>query len=747
MREGLAVAGRPGTLVAALAFSALAWAASTGTFLAAGQAVGVELSLAQAALLTSGVALVTIIPSGPGYVGTFELTVVAIAEGFGIPRDDAFALGLLVHLMILATTSIGGVIALLAVRRRRGSRGGRSRGGGRPAPATRADPGRLTMSDEFPHVFEPIRLRHKTLTSRITFGAHTANMAEGGLPGERHIGYYRERALGGAAMIVVEPVPVHRTAVLTRGNFRHDDDSIIPAFRRLTDACRAASPDIVMIHQLYHIGQHSDADNSFAPNWSPSGLPSYHDADGSHAVSAAEIEELIEGFVAAAGRAQASGFDGIEVFAGYNALVDQFWAPWSNRRTDEWGGSFENRMRFSSEILRRIRERCGEDFIVGLAISADPESEAYPSIAELAEIVAWHDERRLMDYVTCGTGSYFHFEAIIPTSLFDARLGEPFAAALKAVVRHALVQAESHIRTPAAAEAVLAAGHADMVSIVRGQIADPHLVAKARAGRADEVRPCISCNQLCWGRRSRDYWISCLINPSAGREWEWGGDRFEAASDPRRVLVVGGGPAGLEAARVAAERGHRVTLARARPGPGRPVPAGRPPAVARPDHGPDRVVRTAARDARRGGQARDDGHGRPGRRDGRRRGDRGDRVAAGARRGSSGRCRWSTGSPAWTGRTCSRSTTCSTARPSAGRRILVLDDVNDWRGLGTAVHLAETGHEVTIVDGGSRRRRRPLPQRGRRPVAPALRGGRRPVGDQHGRHRLARGRRDRRARR
>ena len=118
LREGLAVAGKPRTLVAALAFSAVAWAASTGTFLAAGQAVGVELSLAQAALLTSGVALVTIIPSGPGYVGTFELTVIGIAEGFGISRDDAFALGLLVHVMILATTSIGGVIAMLALRRR-----------------------------------------------------------------------------------------------------------------------------------------------------------------------------------------------------------------------------------------------------------------------------------------------------------------------------------------------------------------------------------------------------------------------------------------------------------------------------------------------------------------------------------------------------------------------------------------------------------------------------------------------------
>ncbi|MEA2612206.1 MAG: hypothetical protein QOI52_165 [Chloroflexota bacterium] len=412
----------------------------------------------------------------------------------------------------------------------------------------------------FPHVFEPVTLRHRTLTSRITFGAHTANMAEAGLPGDRHIGYYRERALGGAGMIVVEPVPVHRTAVLTRGNFRHDDDAIIPAFRRLTDACREANPDVVMIQQLYHVGQHGDADNSFAPNWSPSGLPSYHDADGSHAMTEAEIEEVIAGFVASARRALDAGFDGVEIFAAYHALIDQFWTPWSNRRTDAWGGSFERRMRFSGTVLEGIRLACGEDFIIGLAVSLDERSEPPLSVLELAEIVSWHDVRRAMDYVTCGTGSYFDFYPIIPVSLYEQQLGVPMAAELKRVVKHALVQAESHIRTPEAAEAVMAAGQADLVSIVRGQIADPHLVAKARADRAEDVRPCISCNQLCWGRRSRDYWISCLVNPSAGREFQWDGDRFTPAAKSRTVLVVGGGPAGLEAARVAAERGHRVTL-------------------------------------------------------------------------------------------------------------------------------------------------------------------------------------------
>jgi len=133
------------------------------------------------------------------------------------------------------------------------------------------------------------------------------------------------------------------------------------------------------------------------------------------------------------------------------------------------------------------------------------------------------------------------------------------------VVRHARVQAESHIRTPENADYVVASGQADMVSIVRGQIADPHLAAKARDGRPDDIRPCLSCNQMCWGRRFRDYWISCLINPSAGREFEWGGDRFTLAARPKRVLVVGGGVAGLEAARVAAERGHQVTLVEASP--------------------------------------------------------------------------------------------------------------------------------------------------------------------------------------
>ncbi|MCB1714616.1 MAG: FAD-dependent oxidoreductase [Candidatus Competibacteraceae bacterium] len=419
------------------------------------------------------------------------------------------------------------------------------------------------MSQRFPHLFSPLPLRHLQLKHRLNFGAHTANMAEDGLPGERHLGYYAERARGGAAMLVVEPMPVHRTAVLTRGNFRPQDDTVIPHFQRITEACHAYGA--IMIQQLYHAGQHGDWDNSFEPNWSPSGLPSYHDCDGSHAMSEAQIEELIDAFVQAARRAQAAGFDGIELFAAYHALIDQFWTPWSNRRTDCWGGSLANRCRFSAEIIRRIRRYVGEDFIIGLAVSVDPDIKVALSLEALCEIIAWHDQYELIDYVSCGTGSYFGFHKIIPTFPYPDKLGPPFAEALKQAVKHAKIQAESHIRTPENADYVIASGQADMVSIVRGQIADPQLANKAQHDRPEDIRPCISCNQMCWGRRHRDYWISCLVNPSAGREFDWGGDRFATTTKPRRILVVGAGPAGLEAARVAAERGHHVTLAEAAP--------------------------------------------------------------------------------------------------------------------------------------------------------------------------------------
>jgi 2,4-dienoyl-CoA reductase-like NADH-dependent reductase (Old Yellow Enzyme family) len=414
-----------------------------------------------------------------------------------------------------------------------------------------------------PRLLSPLSLRGHRLRNRVVFGAHTNNMAEGGLPLARQGAYWLERALGGAGMIVTEPVPAHRTGVLTRGNLAHDSDAIIPHFQAITAQVKAAGA--VIVQQIYHVGAHGDSDLSFEPHWSPSGGPSYHDSDGSHRMTVAEIAELIDAHAAAARRAQACGFQGVEVWAAYHSLIDQFWTPWSNNRTDDWGGSLENRTRFSRDLIARIRRDCGPDFIIGLAISYSPGYSVSLSADDLCDIIALHDATGDVDYVTCGYGSYLEFDGIIPAFTNGEKLTTPMTARLKAVVKHAVITSEAGIRTPENAETILSAGEADLVSIVRGQIADPHWAQKVTDGKADDIRGCISCNQMCWGRRSRDYWISCLVNPSVGREWEWGGDRFQPTDTPKSVLVVGAGPAGLEAARVAAECGHRVEIVEALP--------------------------------------------------------------------------------------------------------------------------------------------------------------------------------------
>jgi 2,4-dienoyl-CoA reductase-like NADH-dependent reductase (Old Yellow Enzyme family) len=361
------------------------------------------------------------------------------------------------------------------------------------------------------NIFQPIELRHRSLDNRIVFGAHTANMSELGLPGERHRGYYEERAIGGAAMIVVEPMPVHATAVLTRGNFRHCDDEVIPHFRKITEAVHQHGSTI--LQQLYHVGQHGDSDLSFMPHWGPSGLQSYHDSDGSHAMRESEIFEVIDCFTNAARRCQAAGFDGVDLFAAYNALLDQFWTPWSNKRDDRWGGSsnkrddrwggsLENRCRLSISIVNSIREACGEDFIIGMSISHSEETPYLMTLEQLQEVIALHDATGNLDYVSCGAGNYIDYDRLMATFVYGEKQGVPLAKALKSVVSHAKITAECHIRTPENADYTIASGDSDLVSIVRGQIADPHWVNKTRDNRHDDIRGCISCNQMCWGRRS-----------------------------------------------------------------------------------------------------------------------------------------------------------------------------------------------------------------------------------------------------
>ena len=351
-----------------------------------------------------------------------------------------------------------------------------------------------------------------------------------------------------------------------------------------------------------------------------------------------------------------------------------------------------------TEIVEGIRKACGPDFIVGMTVSG---AEPYPgglTMADKQEIFAWLDERGLADYFSCGTGSYINrFTAIVPGFHHATPLGTQDAAAIKQVVTHALVTAEARVKTPERAEAAIANGLCDLVSIVRGQIADPHLANKAREGRADDIRPCISCNQLCIGRRMRDYHISCLVNPSVGREHAWDGDSAPPAEKPRHVLVVGGGPAGLETARVAAARGHRVTLVEKAAALGGQFRL----AAAQPERDEIGELLGWYRSQLEKLQVRVElGT---------------EMTAAAIREFGADAVVLSTGSqPTRTGFQralphvdalpgVEQENVCSVndvlegaARP--GKRVLLLDDLNGWwPASGTALHLAEQGHDVTVV--------------------------------------------------
>jgi len=547
---------------------------------------------------------------------------------------------------------------------------------------------------DYNNIFQPLDLRHRRLDNRIVFGAHTANMSDLGLPGERHRGYYEERAIGGAAMIVVEPMPVHANAVLTRGNFRHCDDAVIPHFRNITEAVHAHGTTI--LQQLYHVGQHGDSDLSFMPHLSPSGLVSYHDSDGSHMMRETEILEVIECFTNAARRCQAAGFDGVDLFAAYHSLLDQFWTPWSNRREDQWGGSLQNRCRLSLAIVESIRRACGEDFIIGMSVGYADNTPFVMTLEDFQAVIELHDRGGNLDYVSCGSGNYVDVDRIMPTFVYGEKQGVPLAAALKQVVKHAKVTAESHIRTPENADYTIASGSSDLVSIVRGQIADPHLVNKARAGREDDIRGCISCNQMCWGRRARDYWISCLINPSAGREFEWGGDRFSKAETPKKVLVVGAGPAGMEAARVAAERGHDVTLCEALGDLGGQFRlAGLAPRRGQITElmgwylrqfeklGVEVRYFTPMDERDIAGFGADEVV-----------------LATGSMPDGFGKQRWLPEADELPGLAHGKVFSCEEVfrdQAELGKAVIVLDEGGNWRGTGTAWHLADRGHEVTIV--------------------------------------------------
>src|SRR5579859_7865590 len=401
-------------------------------------------------------------------------------------------------------------------------------------------------------VFEPIQIGTCTVPNRIVRTAHGTHFAAEEIT-DRFIEYHLAPARGGCGLTILEIASVHPSSVLT---IRNLDKRIVPGYRRLMEAIKPSGMKV--FQQLHHGGHHAPGLDGIA--WSASDIPS---PVGPIPVpmGAPELAALPRAFAEGAARCREGGLDGVEVHAAHGYIFSQFLSRLTNRRTDEYGGSLENRMRLLMETMRAVRKLVGNDFPVGVRLSTSevPGGVTHEDSHAVARAL---EKEGLIDFLDLSLGDYYR--GVSMNAAMDAPLGYelPFSVPLGAGAKVPRIVA-GRFRTLEEAEQVLRAGDADMVSMVRAQIADPDLVRKTREGRPHEVRPCIACNQGCIGGLYRRGQLGCLVNPAVGFEASLSEDRIKRTSQPRKVLVVGGGPAGMEAARVAALSGHRVILAEA----------------------------------------------------------------------------------------------------------------------------------------------------------------------------------------
>jgi len=428
-----------------------------------------------------------------------------------------------------------------------------------------------TTGPSFPHLFAPITIGGVTIRNRILSSGHDTVMAEHGLVSDRLIAYQEARARGGAGLIVIQVAGVHPTARYTSTELTADTDATIPGYTALAEAVHRHGATI--FGQLFHGGREimDTEDGTLAVAWAPSPVPTERFHVIPRAMTASLIGEILAGFGESAARLQAAGLDGVEVVASHGYLPAQFLNPRTNLRTDGWGGDDSRRLRFLREALDACRATTRPGFVVGLRISIGEESPDGLTADEALAALATLDREHAFDYVSVVRGTSATLagsDHIVPPSPIAAGYAAHWASRTKAVVSVPVMVA-GRINQPQEAEAILAAGQADMCVMTRALICDPELPAKTAQGRSDEIRACIGCNQACIGHFHAGYPISCIQFPESGRERDFprygepGHERHPEAEIARDVLVIGGGPAGLKAAAVAAERGHRVTLVEA----------------------------------------------------------------------------------------------------------------------------------------------------------------------------------------
>jgi 2,4-dienoyl-CoA reductase-like NADH-dependent reductase (Old Yellow Enzyme family)/thioredoxin reductase len=410
----------------------------------------------------------------------------------------------------------------------------------------------------FTHLFQPLRIRGCTLKNRIMSSGHDTTLPVDGTVNAALVAYQEARARGGVGLIVLQVSGVHETARYTNHVLMATDDSSIAGYRRVAEAVHRFGT--VLFGQLFHPGREiAEADGGLlCVAYAPSSVPNERFRVMPQPLKPALIAAIVRGYGDAARRMQRAGLDGVEIVASHGYLPAQFLNPRVNLRHDAYGGDLDGRLRFLREVIADIRAKVTDGFVVGLRISGSELDEQGLTENEALETVSRLDDSIDYVHVTVGTsaslGGAVH---IVPPMTFKTAYVVPYAARIKRQSRIP-VFVTGRINQPQDAEAVIAANHADVCGMTRALICDPEMPNKTARGALDDIRACIACNQACIGHFHKGYPISCIQNPASGRELRFG--TLSPASRRKKVMVIGGGPAGMKAAATAAERGHQATL-------------------------------------------------------------------------------------------------------------------------------------------------------------------------------------------
>lgn len=432
-------------------------------------------------------------------------------------------------------------------------------------------------SDAYPTLFSELTLRNATLRNRVAFAPTCPTWVDNPYEGrftEQAVAYYEERAKAGLGLIIIGGTLVSRDSLYTPLLFPGLwEDGQIDGLRAIADAVHAHGCKLAI--QLLHVGVRSvsvmktDSRYDLDATWymsGPSQVPpaEYPGAPMPKEMEEHEIERALGDFEAAADRARRAGVDGAEVHLAHGYLPWQFLSPLYNHRTDAWGGSYEKRLRFPLEVLSRTRAGIGPDAFLGYRINSTSFQDGDLEIDDVTKIVTDLDARSDIDYVSLSAGVHHSF--IHTPMTYEQGWEREYTRAVKAVIDKP-VMLVGRYQTPAPMEEALTAGDADVVLLARQMFADGEWVAKVRSGAEDDIRRCVAAN-FCWRSVTRGQRVTCVYNPTVGREALWGAGTLESSARPRRVLVIGAGPAGLEYARVASAQGHEIVVLERASSPG-----------------------------------------------------------------------------------------------------------------------------------------------------------------------------------